>query len=183
MRVGGPAAGRPGTITTPPEIVRVTPDSDAVNVKVETGRRSSSTRWSATAASGATDLDQLFLVSPRDGAPTRQLAPQPHHVRPRTGLPREHGVPITLLPGLDRPARQRARRKASTLVFSTGPTIPAFGITGVVFDWAAERAAPGASSRRSRAPTRRIVYVARGGHHRAVRRRAARPGHLSRARH
>jgi len=66
---------------------------------------------------------------------------------------------ITLLPGLV-DLRGNVRKEMRTILFSTGPTFPAYSITGRVFDWAAERPAFNAYIEAiSRADTT-IVYLA-----------------------
>lgn len=129
---------------TPPEIVTITPDSGSTRV------RPSAVVFSFDevvtdqpgGASGG-NLDRLFLISPSDGAPRVHWHGDRIDVSPRRGFQPNTAYNITLLPGLtDR--RSNVMTTPETIIFSTGDSIPRFGILGRLFDWAAERPAAGA---------------------------------------
>ena len=85
------------------------------------------------------DLDNLFLLSPQDGRPRVIWRRDRIEVRPRRPFRPNTAYSITMLPGLA-DLRGNVLRAGTTVVFSTGPTIPAFQVRGRVFDWAGERA-------------------------------------------
>ncbi len=124
----------------PPRLLTITPDSNAVNVR----DRDVSFRFDETIndrGSGAQELDSHFLISPSDGAIRLSWHRSRIDVRPRDGFRPNTAYSVTLLPGLA-DLRGNIMRTGASVVFSTGPTIPAERITGVVFDWVAERPAP-----------------------------------------
>jgi hypothetical protein len=124
----------------PPRLVHVTPDSNAVNVR----DRNVVFFFDETIndrGSGAQELDNFFLVSPSDGNPRVSYHRSRIEVRPRNGFRENTAYTVTLLPGLS-DLRGNTSRVGASVVFSTGPTIPPNRITGIVFDWAAERPAP-----------------------------------------
>jgi Big-like domain-containing protein len=133
-----PPAGGPED-KVPPRVVRITPDTNAVNV----------TARAATfvfdeiindRGEGPSDVSNYFLVSPSDGAPRVNWHRTRIDVRPRHGFRPNTAYTITMLPGLT-DLRSNAMKTTATLIFSTGPTIPTGRITGTVFDWVAERGA------------------------------------------
>ncbi|HEV8449608.1 MAG TPA: Ig-like domain-containing protein [Gemmatimonadaceae bacterium] len=125
----------------PPVIVSVKPDSGQLNVRP----REIDFQFDevvAQQALGATDLSRLFLVSPRDGDPDVSW----HRSRITLKLRKfrsNMAYVVTMLPGLA-DLRGNIRKEGASIIFSTGPTIPRLGITGVVFDWAAQHTAPNA---------------------------------------
>jgi hypothetical protein len=124
----------------PPRLIRVTPDSNAVNVhdKVATFYFDDVINDRST---GPGDLSSFFLVSPSDGTPRVSWHRRRIDVRPRHGFRDNTAYTITLLPGLS-DLRSNAMKTGATLVFATGPTIPTLRIVGTAFDWPAERPAP-----------------------------------------
>jgi hypothetical protein len=124
---------------SPPRLVAVTPDSNAVNVR----DRNVTFVFDETIndrGSGAQELDNYFLVSPSDGNPRVSYHRSRIEVRPRNGFRENTAYMVTLLPGLS-DLRGNTSRVGASVVFSTGPTIPPHRINGTVFDWAAERPA------------------------------------------
>ncbi len=122
-----------------PRLLGITPDTNAVNV----GERDVTFRFDETIndrGSGAQELDNYFIISPFDGAIRLSWHRSRIDVRPRNGFQPNTAYSVTLLPGLS-DLRGNVMRSGARLVFSTGPTIPPERITGVVFDWAAERPA------------------------------------------
>jgi uncharacterized protein (DUF2141 family) len=144
---------------TPPEIVSVTPDSGDTNVKAKSVEFQFDEVVSDRPASSATGLDQLFLLSPRNGNADVSWHRSRISVRSKNGFRPNTAYRVTMLPGLT-DLRGNVRKEAQTIIFSTGPTFPPFGILGRVFDWAAQRPASGAYVEAvSRADTS-VVYVA-----------------------
>src|SRR5204863_70879 len=64
-------------------------------------------------------------------------------VRPRHGFRPNTAYSVTLLPGLA-DVKGNQMKEGAVTVFSTGATLPRFGVLGTIFDWAAERPAVGA---------------------------------------
>ena len=124
----------------PPQLVDVSPDSNAVNVR----DRNVVFQFDETIndrGSGAQEIDNYFLVSPSDGSPRVSWRRSRIEVRPRDGFRENTAYTVTLLPGLS-DLRGNATRAGASVVFSTGPEIPPHRVTGIVFDWVAERPAP-----------------------------------------
>jgi hypothetical protein len=117
----------------PPRLVRVTPDTNAVNVgaKVATFYFDETINDRGT---DAQDVTNMFLVSPSDGTPRVSYHRSRIDVRPRHGFRPNTAYTITLLPGLS-DLRANSMKSGATVVFSTGPTIPALRIAGTAFDW------------------------------------------------
>jgi hypothetical protein len=132
----GPPPGGPED-RVPPKLVRVTPDTNAVNVsaKVATFFFDETINDRGT---DAMDVTNMFLVSPSDGTPRVSYHRSRIDVRPRHGFRPNTAYTITLLPGLT-DLRNNSMKSGASLVFSTGPTIPTLRITGVAFDWVAEQ--------------------------------------------
>lgn len=124
----------------PPQLVHVTPDTNAVNVKAE----NVTFQFDETIndrGSGAQELARRFLISPSDGSVRVSWHRSRIEVRPREGFRPNTAYSVSLLPGLT-DLRGNTLKSGAMVVFSTGPTIPSGSITGTVFDWAAERPAP-----------------------------------------
>ena len=141
----------------PPQIAAITPDSGQVNVHP----KQVDFRFDETVndrPSGATTLDQLFLISPRSGNVDASWHRSRISVRPNKGFRPNTAYRITMLPGLA-DLRGNVRKQGLTVLFSTGPTFPPFNIVGHVFDWAAQRAANGAYVEAIAHPDTSIVYL------------------------
>jgi hypothetical protein len=89
------------------------------------------------------DVDNYFLMSPREGTPRVIWRRDRVEVRPRREFRPNTAYSVTLLPGLA-DLRGNAMKTGKSIVFSTGPTLPAFMVAGRVFDWIGERIAPNA---------------------------------------
>ena len=132
----GPPPGGPDDLA-PPRLLRVTPDTNAVNVssKEVTFFFDETINDRGT---DAQDVTNMFLVSPSDGTPRVDYHRSRIDVRPRRGFRPNTAYTITLLPGLT-DLRYNTMKTGASIVFSTGPTIPALRITGVAFDWGQEQ--------------------------------------------
>ncbi len=129
---GGPERHEPPTLT------RVTPDSGATDVRA----READFQFDEVVSEKPTkgELDQVFVISPRDGAPRIAWHRTHISVRPRNGFKPNTAYTVTMLPGIS-DLRGNVTKQGKQILFSTGPTIPRLGIVGRVFDWAAEAAA------------------------------------------
>ena len=143
---------------TPPEIVSVSVDSGQTNVSIKSVEFKFDEVVSDRPAGAGTALDQIFLISPRNGAAVVSWHRTRVDVRPRKGFRPNTAYRITMLPGLV-DLRGNARKDTRTVLFSTGPTFPPFGVIGVVFDWSAERPAIGAYIEAISHPDTNIVYI------------------------
>ena len=133
-----PPPGGPEDLV-PPRLVRVTPDTNAVNV----GAEEATFFFNETIndrGSNQQDLSAQFILSPSDGTPRIGYHRSRIDVRPRHGFRPNTAYTITLLPGLA-DLRGNTMKMGASIVFSTGPTIPSIRINGVAFDWVAERPA------------------------------------------
>jgi hypothetical protein len=144
----------------PPQIIKITPDSG----KTDVHPKEVEFRFDEVVSdrpSGATALDQLFLISPRTagGAANVSWHRSRITVKPARGFRPNTTYRITMLPGIA-DLRGNVRRSATSILFSTGSTMPPYSIPGRVFDWAAEKPASGVYIEAiSRADTN-VVYLA-----------------------
>jgi Bacterial Ig-like domain len=121
---------------TPPVIVAVKPESGTLNVRP----RQIDFIFDEVVqqqALGATDLSKLFLVSPREGEPDISWHRQRITIKLRKTLRANTTYVVTMFPGLA-DLRGNVRKEGATVTFSTGQSVPRFGVTGIVFDWAAQ---------------------------------------------
>lgn len=84
---------------------------------------------------GATSLDQLFLISPRDGTPSVDWNRKDVTVRPRRGWRSNTTYVVTMLPGIA-DLRGNVRNKGAQTVFSTGAALNTGSISGKIWNWA-----------------------------------------------
>jgi Big-like domain-containing protein/carboxypeptidase family protein len=144
---------------TPPEILSISPDSGATNVGVKEVEFKFDEVVSDRPAGAATgELDQIFLVSPMDGAANVSWHRSRITVKPRKGFRANTAYRITMLPGLA-DLRGNVRKDGATILFSTGATFPPFSILGRVFDWSAGRPANGAFVEAISHPDTNLIYV------------------------
>lgn len=142
----------------PPQILSVTPESGRTNIRP----KEVEFRFDEVVSdrgTGATAIDQLFLVSPRTGAPNVSWHRRRITVKPRKGFLPNTAYRITVLPGLA-DLRGNVRKEGATVLFSTGAGFPPFSILGVVFDWASQQVVKGAYVEAVSHPDTNIVYVA-----------------------
>lgn len=140
----------------PPKLVKVIPDSAALNV----GAQTVSFFFDETIndrGSGPQEVGNFFLVSPSDGTPRVTWRRSRIDVRPRNGFRPNTAYTVTLLPGLA-DLRNNTMREGATVVFSTGSSMPTERITGRVFDWVAER--PAARAFMQAVSPDSVVYLA-----------------------
>ncbi|HEY2377059.1 MAG TPA: Ig-like domain-containing protein [Gemmatimonadaceae bacterium] len=126
---------------TPPRVTLVTPESGSVNQRAGSVRFEFNKVINDNPSGG--QLDRFFLISPTDGDPRVNWHRDRIDVRPRHGFRANTAYTVTLLPGLA-DVRGNQMKQGGATVFSTGATIPQFGILGTIFDWTAERPAGGA---------------------------------------
>ena len=142
----------------PPQILSVTPESGQTNVRP----KEVEFRFDEVVSdrgTGASAIDQLFLVSPRTGAPNVSWHRRRITVKPGKGFLPNTAYRITVLPGLA-DLRGNVRKEGATVLFSTGAGFPPFSILGVVFDWASQQVVKGAYIEAVSHPDTNIVYVA-----------------------
>ena len=138
--IGSPPGGPERS--TPPALVNVSPESGSVNVRLE----NAVFEFDAVVndrSGGAGGIESLFLVSPSEGTPRVRWRRSRVEVRPRGDFRPNTAYAITVLPGVA-DLRGNTTTTGRTIVFSTGPTIPAFQVMGRVFDWPNARVAPNA---------------------------------------
>ena len=128
---GAPPGGPPDAQA--PKLVRIIPDTGAVNVRPPAVVFQFDEVVSER-PQGAQSLDGMFLISPRDGAPDVAWHRDNITVRPQRGFHANTVYTITMLPGIA-DLRSNVRKEGATAVFSTGPTMPATTVRGIVFDW------------------------------------------------
>jgi hypothetical protein len=144
----------------PPAIVTVTPDSGQTNANP----KQVEFRFDEVVSdrpSGATALDQLFLVSPRRGneAPNVSWHRSRITIKPRRGFLPNTAYRVTMLPGIS-DLRGNVRKEGASVLFSTGASFPALSILGRVFDWAAQRPVSGAYVEAVSSADTNVVYLA-----------------------
>ncbi len=144
----------------PPQIISISPDSAATGVNLrEVEFKFDEVVSDRPSGASATNLDQLFLVSPMDGAPNVGWHRSRITVRPRKGYRANTAYRVTMLPGLA-DLRGNIRKEGASVLFSTGATFPPFTIIGRVFDWPAGRPANGAFVQAISKADTTLIYVA-----------------------
>jgi hypothetical protein len=124
----------------PPKLVRVTPDTNAINV------RGGSITFNfdevvSERPRGVPGLAELFIVSPSSGPSGISWRRTSVEITPRGGLRPNTTYTVRMLPGMvDLDGNEDST--GIRLVFSTGPTIATGRISGRVFDWVTARPAP-----------------------------------------
>jgi hypothetical protein len=144
LACAAPGLPRGGPIDkTPPKLVRVTPDSGALNV----GRRQVVTFHfdeviNERSRQGG-PLDQIVVVSPVEGPVSVDWHRSSITVRARKGWRPNFAYTVSILAGLQDLSGNTIRKPLQT-VFSTGSVIPHGEVRGVAFDWVAQHVASGA---------------------------------------
>lgn len=153
---GFPPGGPPDK--EPPKLLKTSPDSDARNVTDKDVNLQYDEVLNERPG-GASSLDALVLISPRDGAPRVSWHRSRLSVRGRRDWKPNTTYTITVLPGIS-DLRGNADKAGFELVFSTGPEIASASVSGVVFDWPAGHPAPNALVEAISHPDS-VVYIER----------------------
>jgi hypothetical protein len=135
---GMPPGGPPDE--SPPDLVRVRPDSNQRNVRAGSITFEFDEVVSERPA-GAPSLAELFIISPSEGVPAVSWRRTRIDVTPRGGLRPNTTYIVQMQRGiadLDGNADSVGR----TIVFSTGADLASGSISGRVFDWVGARVAP-----------------------------------------
>lgn len=135
---GMPPGGPPDTV--PPVLLRVSPESGAVNVRPRAVEFTFNEVIDERPR-GAPSLDAIVVISPSDGRPDVTWERQRIVIRPRHGWHANTAYTVTILPGLT-DLRANPAGHAFRTVFATGATIPTGVVAGAAFDWMAGRYAP-----------------------------------------
>lgn len=138
-QVGAPPGGPEDR--NPPRLLRISPDTNAVNVRPRDVELRFDEVINERPARGGQDLEALFLISPRRGRVDVRWRRSRLEIRPRRGWQANTTYTITQLPGVT-DLRGNVDTTTYKYVFSTGPTRAPGVIRGQVFDWPAGRAAP-----------------------------------------
>jgi hypothetical protein len=125
-----------------PVLVAITPDSGSVNVKPKELLFRFDEVISERPGS-VTNLGDLFLISPRDGAPDASWHREAIGVKPAHGWRANTPYTVIMMRGIA-DLRGNIRNTGASTFFSTGPTIPLTRIAGNVFDWVSGSPAAGA---------------------------------------
>jgi hypothetical protein len=137
---GFPPGGPPDK--EPPKLLTTSPDTNARNVSQKEVNLQYDEVLSERPG-GASSLDALVLISPRDGAPRVGWHRTRISVRGHKDWKPNTTYTIDVLPGIS-DLRGNADKRGYHLVFSTGPEIAGASVSGVVFDWPAGHPAPNA---------------------------------------
>ncbi|HWL39412.1 MAG TPA: Ig-like domain-containing protein [Gemmatimonadaceae bacterium] len=128
---GMPPGGPPDVAA--PEILSIVPDSGRTGVSP----RAVVFRFDEVVSErppSATNIADLFLISPRDGAPRVSWDRDAIAVRPRRAWRSNTAYTVTMLGGIS-DIRGNVRNRGASTFFSTGPTLPRTRISGQLFDW------------------------------------------------
>jgi hypothetical protein len=109
------------------------------------------------AAGAISGLAQKIVLSPVDGDVKVSWHRSSIHVSPREGWKRGRVYHLQVLPGIT-DLRRNTTKTGATIVFTTGPAVPAATLTGTVLLWADQRTLPQAVIRAARLPDT-VAYV------------------------
>jgi hypothetical protein len=137
---GMPPGGPPDVAA--PQLIAITPDSGTLGVHPKEVLFRFDEVVSERPAS-VTSLSNLFLISPRNGAPSASWHREAIGVKPARGWLPNTAYTIIMQKGVA-DIRGNVRNTGVTTFFSTGNTIPHTRISGNVFDWASGAPAAGA---------------------------------------
>jgi hypothetical protein len=158
---GEPPGGPPRTI--PPQIVRVAPESGAIvpdwhgDAVIAFDEVIDEMPASPGARGTITGLAKQVILSPVAGEVKVSWHRTAIHVRPAEGWRPERVYRLELLPGIT-DLRRNVLKRGTTVVFSTGPAIPATALTGTALLWVEQRALAGAVIRAVALPDT-LAYV------------------------
>jgi len=153
---GMPPGGPPDTAA--PVLVSITPDSGALGVRP----KELLFRFDEVVAerpASVTSLSNLFLISPRNGAPSASWHRDVIGVKPGHGWLPNTAYTVIMQKGVA-DIRGNVRNTGVTTFFSTGGTIPHTRISGNVFDWVAGTPAAGAMVESFALPDSAHPYIA-----------------------
>ena len=125
----------------PPHLLRVSPDTNAVNARPKSVELRFDEIVNERPARGGADLASLFLVSPRRGRVDVRWHRSRVEIRPRRGWQPNTTYIVTQLAGVS-DLRGNADSVEHRYIFSTGATRAPSLIKGQVFDWVAAKVAP-----------------------------------------
>src|SRR5256714_2323087 len=153
---GMPPGGPPDVAA--PQIVGITPDSGAVGVRPKEVRFQFDEVVSERPPA-VTSLADLFLISPRNGAPDASWHRDAIGVKPSNGWRPNTAYTVIMQKGLA-DIRGNVRNTGAATFFSTGTVIPRTRIAGNVFDWVSGSPATGALIESFVAPDSIHAYIA-----------------------
>ena len=153
---GPPRTTAPAILRTVPESGKVVPDlhGDAVVQFDEVIDEMPSRAGAGGAISG---LAQKIVLSPVGGDVKVSWHYSSIHVSPREGWKRGRVYHLQVLPGIA-DLRRNTTKTGTTIVFTTGPAVPAATLTGTVLLWADQRTLPQAVIRAAPLPDT-VAYV------------------------
>jgi Bacterial Ig-like domain/Polysaccharide lyase family 4, domain II len=153
---GPPRTTAPAILSTVPESGKVVPDlhGDAVVQFDEVIDEMPSRGAAAGAISG---LAQKIVLSPVGGDVKVSWHRSSIHVSPHEGWKRGRVYHLQVFPGIT-DLRRNVTKTGTTIVFTTGPAIPAATLTGTVLAWADQRTLPQAVIRAAPLPDT-VAYV------------------------
>jgi hypothetical protein len=125
-----------------PVIVSITPDTGSVGVKPKEVIFQFDEVVSERPPA-VTTLSDLFLISPRNGAPDASWHRSAIGVKPSKGWRANTPYTIIMMKGVA-DLRGNVRNTGASTFFSTGTTVPRTRIAGTVFDWLTGSPAAGA---------------------------------------
>jgi hypothetical protein len=130
----------------PPEIVSVSVDTNATNVKpgkitITFDEIIAEKPSVAGAGTAPQTLDGVVMISPMTGASEVNWHRGHIDIQPKGGFKPNTAYRVTLLPGIS-DIRGNVRKEGFSIVFTTGATLPKFSILGQAFDWQANTIAP-----------------------------------------
>ena len=136
---GMPPGGPPDVAA--PQIVGINPDSGTVGVKPKEVLFHFDEVISERPSAGAT-LSDMFLISPRNGAPDASWHRDAIGVKPTRGWRANTPYTVIMMRGIA-DLRGNVRNTGAATFFSTGSVIPHTRIAGTVFDWVSGAPAAG----------------------------------------
>ncbi len=168
-RQGEPPGGPPHT--TPPKIVRVTPESGAVvpalkgDAVIEfdevidemPGSRGGGGGGGGGTAAAITGLAHQIVLSPVTGEVRVSWHRSAIHVKPVEGWKPNRVYHLELLPGIV-DLRRNIMKKGTTVIFSTGAPLPHAALAGTALQWVEQRVLTGGVIRATPLPDT-VAYV------------------------
>ena len=168
-RQGEPPGGPPHT--TPPQIVRVIPESGAVLpalkgdaviefdevIEEMPGSRGSGGGGGGGTAAPVTGLAHQIVLSPVAGEVRVSWHRSAIHVKPAEGWKPNRVYRLELLPGIT-DLRRNIMKKGTTVIFSTGAPLPHAALAGTAVQWVEQRVLTGGVIRAAPLPDT-VAYV------------------------